>query len=70
MSWKAYCFESEAAKAAWAAHTDDLTVDFVVNRMLDDLRSRGVLDGPRPSDDALIELIIDSYIRFPAPASA
>lgn len=70
VSWKAYCFESEAERRAWAEHTDDLSVDFVVNRLLDDLRARGILDGPRPPDGALIELIIDSYIRFPKPAAA
>jgi len=72
VSWKAYCFESEAERRAWAEHTDDLSVDFVVDRMLADLRGRGLVEGAAPEGGALIELLIDSYIRFPrsrAPAS-
>ncbi len=44
-------------------------MDFVVDRMLDDLRSRGMLEGPRPADSALVELLIDSYIHFPKPSA-
>lgn len=69
VSWKAYCFEDEAERRAWAEHTSDLTVAFVVDRMLEDLRSRGVLSGPTPADMQLVELLIDSYIRFPKPAA-
>ena len=36
----------------------------------DDLRARGRIEGERPGDAALVDLIIDEYIRFPAPASA
>jgi hypothetical protein len=68
VSWKAYCFSSEDERRAWAEHSDDLTVDFVVDRMLADLRARGVLTGPTPESGALIELLIDSYTRFPKPA--
>ncbi|HEY2776007.1 MAG TPA: hypothetical protein VGK20_18345 [Candidatus Binatia bacterium] len=68
VSWKAYCFESEQERRAWARHSSDLAVDFVVDRMLEDLRARGILDGPRPADPQLVELLIDSYIRFPKPA--
>ena len=68
VSRKAYCFESDAERQAWAAHTSDLSVEFVVDRMLEDLRARGGIDGPRPSDAQLVELLIDSYIRFPKPA--
>lgn len=70
VSWKAYCFESEEARQAWAEHTSDLSVAFVVNRMVEDLRERGVITGDRPSDDDLVEILIDSYIRFPAPVAA
>lgn len=69
VSWKAYCFASEEERRAWAEHVDDLSVDFVVDRMIEDLRSKGVITGARPSDDDLVEIIIDAYIRFPGPAS-
>ena len=68
VSWKAYCFENEAEQRAWSEHSDDLSVEFVVHRMIEDLRSRGILEGERPPDAALVELLIDSYTRFPKPA--
>jgi hypothetical protein len=65
VSWKAYCFASEDERRAWAEHRADLSVDFVVDRMITDLRERGVLTGPTPEAGALIELLIDSYTVFP-----
>jgi hypothetical protein len=70
ISWKAYCFRDDAERATWATHADDLTVDVVVDRLLDDLRARGRHEGPRPGDLQLVDLIIDEYIRFPAPRAA
>jgi hypothetical protein len=70
VSWKAYCFADEAERRAWAEHTDDLSVDNVVRRMLDDLRSRGVISGKPPEGHALVDLIIDAYIHYPAPSPA
>lgn len=70
VSWKAYCFESEADRRSWEEHTSDLTVPLVVDRMMADLRARGVVEGPRPSEGELVETLIDAYIRFPAPASS
>jgi len=49
-------------------HADDLTIDFVVGRLVDDLRDRGRIDGDVPGNPDLGLLIIDEYIRFPAPA--
>jgi len=68
ISWKAYCFADTAERDAWSQHGDDLTVDDVVERLVDDLRARGRLDA-RPPDPELVEIIIDEYIHFPAPAS-
>lgn len=68
ISWKAYCFRDEAERRAWAEHTDDLSVEFVVDRMVADLRERGLLTGETPQSGALIELLIDSYTKFPKPA--
>ncbi len=69
ISWKAYCFADEAERRAWFAHSDDLSVQFAVDRLVDDLRARGRIEGERPGDAALVDLIIDEYIRFPAPSS-
>jgi len=65
ISWKAYCFADEAERRAWREHCDDLAVETVVDRMVDDLRARGAINGSRPSDPDLVEILIDTYIRFP-----
>ena len=70
VSWKAYCFADEDDRRRWRERSDDLTVDVVLDRMLADMRERGVIDGARPADDVLVDLIIDTYIRYPAPAAA
>jgi hypothetical protein len=68
VSWKAYCFEDEAEQRAWREHADDLTIDAVVERFVADLRERSRLgDGPVVVGPELGELIIDEYIKFPAP---
>jgi hypothetical protein len=69
ISWKAYCFADEAERQAWFEHTDDLGVERVVDRLVDDLRARGRIDA-RPPDAELIDVIIDEYVRFPASPAA
>jgi hypothetical protein len=69
VSWKAYCFADEHEQATWREHADDLTLDVVLDRLVTDLRERGAIAGDVPEDPALSTLIIDTYIRFPAPAS-
>ena len=60
VSWKAYCFDDDAEREAWATHADDLTLDRILQVLLDDL---GI---ERPADDAeLGRLLIDTYVRFP-----
>lgn len=62
VSWKAYCFADQAERDAWATHADDLTLDVILDRLVDDL-------GERPDDDeAFGRLLIDRYVRFPQPA--
>ena len=70
VSWKAYCFEDEAEQVAWREHADDLTIDAVVARFVDDLRERGRLDdSPVTVGPELGQLIIDEYIKFPASSA-
>jgi len=66
VSWKAYCFTDAEEQATWRDRSDDLTLDAVLARLLDDLRERGAIDGPPPEDPELSRLIVDTYIRFPA----
>jgi hypothetical protein len=65
ISWKAYCFTDETEQRTWRDHVDDLSLEVVVDRMLDDLRDRGILRGDRPPDSELVEVLIDTYIHFP-----
>ena len=69
ISWKAYCFADEEERRAWKLHSHDLDVATVVDRLVDDLRARGRIDA-RPSEDDLIDVIIDEYIHFPAPQAS
>jgi hypothetical protein len=69
VSWKAYCFRDEAERRAWRTRADDLRVEDVVDRLVDDLRARGRIEGERPGDLTLVDLLIDEYVRFPAPAA-
>ncbi|HEV7886080.1 MAG TPA: hypothetical protein VGO92_00860 [Acidimicrobiales bacterium] len=72
LSWKAYCFVDEAERAAWSAHTDDLTLAMILDRLTADLCDRAVLASPDHglSDAELGRLLIDTYVRFPAPEAA
>lgn len=67
VSWKAYCFADEADRDRWQTGSDGLDLDTVLDTLVADLAERGVTtEGPR--DPALGRTLIDTYIRFPAPA--
>jgi len=70
VSWKAYCFRDEDERDAWRSGNKDLSVDRVLDTLCDDLRKRGRLAGGRPSNRDLAELLVDEYVKFPAPADA
>ncbi|HEX7135096.1 MAG TPA: hypothetical protein VF228_21160 [Iamia sp.] len=70
LSWKAYCFADEDERAAWSDHTDDLTLDRILDTLERDLRQRGRLTGDRPADVDFGRLLIEEYIHFPAPQPA
>jgi hypothetical protein len=71
-SWKAYCFADEHERRVWADHTDDLTLGQILDRLVTDLCDRGRLVSPDHGlgDAELGRLLIDEYIRFPAPTAA
>jgi hypothetical protein len=65
ISWKAYCFADEAERRAWAEHRDDLSVESVVARLTADLRARGIVGADAPRGNALVDLLIDTYVQYP-----
>jgi len=72
ISWKAYCFTDEAERDAWRTNTDDLSLESILSTLVDDLVARGRLDeaSAQPPDAELGRLLINEYVRFPAPTPA
>ena len=70
ISWKAYCFADEAEEAKWADKTDDLTLDFILDTLESELRTRGVLTGARPDPTSFAQALVNEFIRFPAARAA
>ena len=70
ISWKAYCFADEAEKAKWADKTDDLTLDYILDTLESELRTRGVLTGARPDPTSFAQALVNEFIRFPAAKAA
>ncbi|HKA30304.1 MAG TPA: hypothetical protein VKH82_13060 [Candidatus Binatia bacterium] len=69
VSWKGYCFPDEASQRIAREHTDDLTRDQIMRTLLADLRLRGRLGDTVPGGTDLALLLIDEYVRFPAPTA-
>ncbi len=63
VSWKAYCFASEAERDRWRDHTDDLTLDAILETLRADVSARRGVEVPRDADLGLT--LIDEYVRFP-----
>jgi hypothetical protein len=72
VSWKAYCFTDDTERAAWETHSDDLSLELILSRLVEDLVDRGVLSSVEHglSDADLGKLLIDTYVTFPEPANA
>ncbi len=70
ISWKAYCFRDEAERESWKAGSDDLQIDTVIDALCADLREKGRLGHERPPNRELAELLVDAYLKFPAPSGS
>jgi hypothetical protein len=68
VSWKAYCFRDEAEREAWRDHSDDLSLEMVLERLCANLRERGRMQDERPANRELAELLVDEYVSFPPPS--
>ena len=65
ISWKAYCFKDEAEENLWRTGSDDLSIEFILDRIEADLRKSGALTGERPEPTEFATLMVGRYIRFP-----
>jgi hypothetical protein len=65
VSWKAYCYEDERERQVVERHEDDLALADVLATLEADLRTRGVLEGPRAPEREFALRLIESYVRFP-----
>ena len=72
VSWKAYGFADDAERRAWVDGSDDLTLDIVIDRLVEELCARGRRMGPDHglSEEELGLLLIDEFVPFPATARA
>jgi hypothetical protein len=70
VSWKAYCFRDEHERDTWREHRDDLTLDVILDRLVDDLRSRDRVSGDVTRDAALGQMLIDEYVTFPVSTTS
>ncbi len=66
VSWKAYCFADDADRDAWRNHRDDLRVDVVIDTLVADLVTHGLVEADRARDGALGLMMIETYVRYPS----
>ena len=69
VSWKAYCFADEHERDAWREHADDLTIDRILDTLVEDLHARGRVERDVARDAELGRILIAEYIRFPESTS-
>jgi len=70
ISWKAYCFEDEKERRHWREGDDGLALDFILDRLEEDLRERGQIEGERPAAREFASLMVGEYIHFPPAVAA
>jgi hypothetical protein len=73
LSWKALVFDSEEDRRRYDDHTDDLTLEEVVERFRTGLRSRGVevsLPSDPERDPDFVRLLAAQYVRYPTSSAA
>lgn len=65
ISWKAYCFKDEAQQSLWREGGDDLSLEFILERLETELRRRGILQGERPAPTDYALMMVATFIQFP-----
>ena len=64
ISWKAYCFSGAKQEALWREGSDNLTL-IILDTLEAELRSRGVLSGPRPGPTEFALLLVQNFVHYP-----
>ena len=70
ISWKAYCFEDEAAAERWRSGSEDLSLDDILSVFETELDRRSLLPGGRPEPTEFALLMVREFVRFPGHAVA
>ena len=70
ISWKAYCFGHPEDEAIWKQHEDDLTLEFILDRLDTELHRRHILTTDRPDPTAYAMMLVNSFLRFPVADNA
>jgi hypothetical protein len=65
ISWKGYCFRDQNERDAWETHSDDLSLEQILDVFEKELKLRGVISGARPSADRFAQLMVETFIQFP-----
>ena len=58
-------FADELARGVWQDHSDDLSLEQILETFEADLRSRGLIGTERPEANDFALLMARTYIRFP-----
>ena len=66
VSWKAYCFRDEAERQSWAEHSNDLSIEFIVERLTTDLLERALLHDRESDNLTFARAVVDAYYHAPA----
>ncbi len=70
ISWKGYCFTNEAGCRTWQEHSDDISLEQILDIFEHDLQARGLIGANRPGPDEFALQMVQTYIRFPGAAVA
>ena len=65
ISWKAYCFRDAAEEQKWRDGSDDLSLEFILERLENAMREMGVLQGERPEPTTYAMMMVKTFVRFP-----
>ena len=66
ISWKAYCFKNDAEQQLWRDGSDQLELEFILDRLEQELRAQGVMQNKRLEPTEFAKLLVKTFVKFPA----